>query len=66
VIIVLFRLWFPDPRLIAAVDRVQGEPEVADLGEHAVQRPSGVVALQKSGGGSLVIQIWSPGATTSC
>jgi hypothetical protein len=32
------RLWFWDPGLVKAVYRVQGEPEVADLFEHAVQR----------------------------
>ena len=37
-IIRLVRLWFSDPGLVKAVDRVQGEPEVADLFEHAVQR----------------------------
>ena len=37
-IIRLVRLWFSDPGLVKAVYRVQGEPEVADFGEHAVQR----------------------------
>ena len=34
----LVRLWFSDLGLVKPVYRVQGEPEVADLGEHAVQR----------------------------
>jgi len=37
-VIWLVRFWFWGPGLVEAVYRVQGEPEVADLGEHAVQR----------------------------
>jgi hypothetical protein len=49
-IIRLVRLWFSPPGLVKAAYRVQGEPEVADLGEHAVQR--GLVG-ERAGNGRL-------------
>jgi pimeloyl-ACP methyl ester carboxylesterase len=56
-VIRLVRLWFSPPGLVKAVYRVQGEPEVADLGEHAVQR--GLVG-ERAGHGRLLAVVLDP------